>query len=178
MNKNLYAAPLGLLLAASLSISSVQSAGKPAGGQAIYADSLQNGWQAWGWAKVVNYNNSKPVHSGKKSIAVTITKGYDGVFLHHAGFSSNGIRTFSLWANGGAKGGQMLQIQGITVKKTPTTVVPVAVGPLPAKKWTHIVVPLSKLNVANKPDVDGFWIQDHTGHPLPTFYIDDISLSR
>jgi len=39
--------------------------------QQIYTDSLQNGWQNWGWA-TLNYSNSNPVHSGGNSIAVTI----------------------------------------------------------------------------------------------------------
>ncbi|HEX5322836.1 MAG TPA: hypothetical protein VFW40_03560 [Capsulimonadaceae bacterium] len=165
---------LSLFLTA-LAVSSVEAGAnaKSSGAQVIYADSLQNGWQPWGWAKAINYKNAKPVHGGKMSIAVTITKGYDALYIHHAAFNTKGYRALSFWANGGAKGGQMLQIQA-TVKGKPVKVV--VEGPL-AKKWSHIVVPLTALGVANKSGVDGFWIQDHTGHPLPTFYVDDISLT-
>lgn len=153
-----------------------RAAGAPASSGAIYTDSLQNGWQPWGWAKVIDYNNTKPVHSGKKSIAIKITKGFDALYLHHAAFSTKGFRSFSFWANGGATGGQFLQIQA-TENKKPVTLMPPFAGPLPAHAWTHIVVPLSDLNIGNKP-VDGFWIQDHSGHPEPVFYVDDISLTK
>jgi len=140
----------------------------------IYSDSLQDGWQPWGWAKITNYENTSPVHSGKKSIAIQITKGYDALYIHHAAFNTKGYRTFSFWANGGPKGGQILQIQATTKGKPVKAVVE---GPLPAKKWTHIVVPLSALGASNR-SIDGFWIQDHTGKPLPMFYVDDISLGH
>ncbi len=40
--------------------------------QIVYDDALENGWMDWGWASI-NYNNTSPVHSGSKSISVTIT---------------------------------------------------------------------------------------------------------
>src|SRR5204862_7711261 len=54
---------------------------------------------------------------------------------------------------------------------------PVALPPLPADAWQKITIPLSSLGVANKPNLDGFWIQDRSGATMPTFYVDDISLT-
>ena len=57
--------------------------------QAIYTDSLQNGWQDWGWA-TLNYNNSSPVHSGSKSVAVTIVDTtWQAIYIAHADFNSS-----------------------------------------------------------------------------------------
>lgn len=167
---------LALLIATALPMAPVPAAAAP-GSQVIYADSLQNGWQPWGWAKKINYNNANPVHNGRKSISIKIDKGYDALYLHHDAFGATGYRALSFWANGGSGGGQMLQIQA-TASKKPATKVPVVEGPLPAKRWVRIVVPLAKLDVANKPNLDGFWIQDHSGHPAPVFYVDDISLVK
>src|SRR6266853_1019918 len=51
--------------------------------QAVYTDSLQNGWLNYGWA-TLDYNNSSPVHSGTKSIAVTITTtNYEAIYIAH-----------------------------------------------------------------------------------------------
>ena len=38
--------------------------------QPIYTDSLVSGWQNWSWA-TVNTDNSTPVHTGTRSIAIT-----------------------------------------------------------------------------------------------------------
>ena len=40
--------------------------------QAIYTDSLVNGWENWSWA-TVNFANRTPVHAGTSSCSVTIT---------------------------------------------------------------------------------------------------------
>jgi hypothetical protein len=74
--------------------------------QQIYTDSLQNGWQNWGWA-TLNYNNTSPVHSGSASIAVTIaTNTYQAVYIAHIAFDSTPYSALSFWINGGTAGGQ------------------------------------------------------------------------
>ena len=55
--------------------------------QSIYTDTLQNGWQNWGWTQI-DYANSSPVHSGTKSIAVTITNAYHAIYIAHSAFDS------------------------------------------------------------------------------------------
>src|SRR5689334_9488299 len=71
------------------------------GDQTIYNDSLQNGWQDWGWA-TLDYNNASPVHSGSKSIAVTITGSGQAIYIAHPAFDSSPYTNITFWINGGA----------------------------------------------------------------------------
>jgi len=147
--------------------------------QAIYTDSLQNGWQDWGWASI-NYNNTSPVHSGSKSVAVTIvTNTWQGLQIYHSDLNSSPFTNISLWLNGGASGGQRLQVYGLLhVGTTPNTGQGqnVSLSPLPTNAWQQFFVPLSALGVANQTNFTGFVIQDRTGGPQPTFFVDDIYL--
>jgi hypothetical protein len=53
----------------------------------------------------------------------------------------------------------------------------VNLAPLGTNSWQKITVSLAALGVANRPDMDGFWIQDRIGAAQPTFYVDDITLA-
>ena len=143
-----------------------------AAGQPIYADKLVNGWQPWGWA-TINYDAHTPVHSGHASIAVTVKKGWDALYIHHDTFNTAAYKSLTFWVNGGARGGQVLQVQATASKK------PVKAYKIPALRanaWTQVTVPLAALGGAHRKDVDGFWIEDASGKPLATFFIDDIAL--
>jgi len=141
--------------------------------QVIYDDALQNGWQNWGWA-TLNYTNASPVHSGFKSISVTITTSTsEAIYIAHTGFDSSPYANLVFWINGGPTGGQQLKVQGHANGAAQAyTNLP----PLAANTWQQFTIPLSVLGVANLPNMDGFWIQDRTGSPQPVFYVDDISL--
>jgi alpha-N-arabinofuranosidase len=162
---------IALTLAGLIAVSAHPSSAT-ASGQSIYADSLTNGWQPWGWA-TINYNCANPVHAGHKSIAVTIKKGWDALYIHHSAFNTTVYTSFTFWVNGGAKGGQVLQIQA-TANKKPIKYFKIAA--LRANAWTQVTIPLTALGAAHRKDVDGFWIEDGTGKPLPTFFVDDIAL--
>ena len=55
----------------------------------VYTDYLVSGFQNWGWA-TINYNNSSPVHSGSKSVAVTIVdSSWQAIYIAHAAFNSS-----------------------------------------------------------------------------------------
>src|ERR1041385_3858777 len=72
--------------------------------QSVFTDSLQNGWLDYGWA-TLNYNNTTPVHSGAKSVAVTITdSSYQAIYIGHAAFDSSPYGSLTFWINGGASG--------------------------------------------------------------------------
>jgi len=53
----------------------------------------------------------------------------------------------------------------------------VNLAPLLANSWQQITVSLTALGLANRPDMDGFWVQDRIGAAQPTFYLDDITLA-
>lgn len=139
--------------------------------QPIYTDSLQNGWQNWGWTQI-NYNNTSPVHSGTASISVTITQASQAIYIAHTAFDTSAYTNLTFWMHGGTSGGQQLQIQGHAGGAAQTAV---ALTPPVANTWTLYTVSLSSMGVANRPDMDGFWIQgNYTAQP--TFYLDDITL--
>jgi len=140
--------------------------------QAIYSDSLQNGWQNWGWTQI-NYNNTSPVHAGSLSISVTITQGWQGIFIAHNAFNCSTYTNLVFWINGGASGGQQLQIQG-HAGAAPQTAVTLTTPT--ANTWMRYTVSLASIGVANRTDLDGFWIQG-VNTAQPTFYLDDIVLA-
>lgn len=138
----------------------------------IYTDSLQNGWQNWSWA-TVNFDNSSPVYFGSRSISVTMDA-WQAVYVHHAAFDSSPYVSISLWINGGTSGGQELQLAAELNGAVQSSV---SLAPLAANTWQPITISLASLGVANRPDLDGFWIQDRLGAPQPTFYVDEAQLT-
>lgn len=137
----------------------------------IYSDSLLNGWQNWSWA-TVNFNTQTPVHSGSASASVA-ADGYEAIYLHHDAFDTSLYSTLTFWLHGGASGGQQLQVQALLNGAAQTAVV---LPSLPANTWQQFSISLTALGVANKPNMDGFWLQSRTSQTQPTFYVDDVSL--
>src|SRR5262249_43035780 len=143
------------------------------GDQAIYSDSLQNGWLDWGWA-TINYNNTSPVHGGSKSVSVTIANtSYQAIYIAHNAFDSSSYASLKFWIHGGSSGGQQLQVWGHAGGSLQSSQ---DLPALPANSWQQVTVSLATLGVANRADVDGFYVQDRVGAVQPTFYLDDIAL--
>ena len=140
--------------------------------QVIYSDSLQNGWQDWGWAPH-SYSNSSPTHAGTASVSVTMDA-WQGLFLHHSPFDTTPYNSLTFWVHGGQSGGQRLQVQALLSGRPQQAV---WLPPLAANTWQQITIPLESLGVAGAYDMDGFWIQDRSGTAQPTFYVDDITLT-
>lgn len=142
--------------------------------QIIYDDALQNGWQNWSWA-TVNLANTSPVHSGADSISVTAdntSSDWQALYLGVAAMDVSSYTNLTFWVNGGV-GGQSLLVQGLLNGSSQTGV---PVGPLPANRWVQVNCSMTALSVANQTDFTGFWIQAQGASPVPTFYVDDISL--
>ncbi len=143
--------------------------------QTIYTDSLVNGWQDSSYC-TRNLLNTSPVHSGTDSISATITSAWGGIQLYHAPMTNSGFGAVSFWLNGGANGGQRLQMYGTLaspqVAQSPRYYL---ASPL-ANTWQQYIVPLSALGVVNTTNFSGFAIQDSNGSAEPTFYLDDIQL--
>lgn len=139
----------------------------------VYSDQIDNSWQNWSWAPV-NFSNTTPVHAGTRSVSVTPNGAGQAVYLHHNAMSTTGFQTLSFWIHGGSVGGQQLQVQAtINGSSLPAYSIPA----LAANTWTKVVVPLRGIGVRGVSNFDGFWIQDRSNTTLPTFYIDDISLT-
>ena len=141
--------------------------------QSIYTDSLQNGWENWGWA-AIDYQNAQPVHSGAKSIAVTFTdNSWQGIYFHHEPFDTTDFTNLTFWIHGGAGGGQQLQVQALLDGQSQAAV---SLAALAANTWQPMTVSLASLGVARQPNCAGFWIQDRVGAAQPAFYLDDLAL--
>jgi hypothetical protein len=142
----------------------------------IYSDSLTNGWLDYSYNVTENYQNTSPVHSGVYSIAETINSAYGGIQLYHSPFTNTAYDSVSFWINGGASGGQQLQMYG-NLGTGPTAQGPrFHLNTLAANTWQQYTVPLSVLGVGNVTNFSGFAIQDAIGSAEPTFYLDDIQL--
>ena len=131
------------------------------------------GWKLWLYAQLYQY--LPPVHSGSDSISVTITNAYGGIGLSHSSLTDTGFASVSFWLNGGAVGGQQLQMYG-TLNFAAQSARYHLAAPL-ANTWQQYTVSLSALGVANTNNFTGFVIQDSAGSTEPTFYLDDIQLN-
>ncbi len=141
--------------------------------QAIYTDSLVNGWQNYGWASL-NYASAGTVHSGSAAVSVTATAAYQALYLHHAAFDTSPYAALTFWINGGASGGQALEVQATVGGVAQTGYV---LGVLPPGTWQQVTIPLASLKADHIANMDGFWIQDRSGQVQPTYYVDDIKLT-
>jgi len=121
--------------------------------QAVYTDSLQNGWQNWSWNSSQNFGSPAFVHSGTASLAVTITNNYitnywGALYLHHTAFDSSPYTNLTFWINGGTAGGQQLQIAAtLNGAGQPSVAVPAP----SANAWQQVTVSLASLGAAGKP---------------------------
>ncbi len=155
------------LLAAGIVFPCIASAAD----QPIYTDTLQSGWGDYSWA-TVNSANTTPVHSGTKSYSVS-SSGWQALYLHHNAQNSAYFSAITLWVNGGT-GGQQVMIQAT---RNGVAQPGVMLAPLPANSWRQDTFSLSSLGLTNAPDFDGFWLQVQNASTVPTFYVDDITLT-
>lgn len=138
--------------------------------EAIYTDSLQNGWSNDSTAKV-NFSSTNRVYSGMYSISVLCTN-YNFLSLTNAALNSSQFTNLTFWINGGTNGGQPLWVAA-TLNGVPQTYV--SLPPL-ATNWQQITISLTALGVANQPNLNGIWIESSTSSQLTAFYVDDIML--
>lgn len=141
----------------------------------IYSDSLVNNWQDYGYT-TRNYVNTSPVHSGNDSISVTITGAYAGIQFYHLDMTNSAYGFISFWLNGGATGGQQLQMYGNLGTPIVSQSGRYYLSTPVANVWQQYIVPLSSLGVANKTNFTGFAIQDSAGSAEAVFYLDDVQL--
>ena len=139
----------------------------------VFDDALLNSWQNWSWA-TVNFSNPSPVHAGTTSISVHEVNAFDGLYLHHTNIDSSLYKTVSFWLNGGATGGQQLQVYATASGTGQGTY------PLPAlapNTWIQFTIPLSYLGMGARGDFDGIVIQGRINSAQPTYFVDDVSVS-
>jgi hypothetical protein len=141
--------------------------------QPIYQDSLQNGWENWSWA-AVNLAATTPVYSGTHAISVTASN-WQALYLHApAPVDPTSITGLTFWINGGAAGGQSVNVQA-TIGSTGQTVV--ALAPLPTQQWRQISISLASLGITPGLQMEGLWFQVPTAAQVPVFFVDALTLS-
>src|SRR5450432_3314988 len=128
--------------------------------QIVYDDTLENGWQDWSWSNT-NFNYSGAyVHSGSKSYSVTITNAYGALSLNHSAMDSSLYTNLTFWINGGASGGQQLQIYAELSAGGGKPAI--ALPTLAANNWQQLTFSMAALGVANQPNFTRFSIQDRS----------------
>jgi hypothetical protein len=145
----------------------------------VYSNSLVNGWVDSSWA-TVSYSNTSPVYSGSEySISVTMSNAWGGIEFLHSDMTITPYATLSFWLNGGASGGQHLQVfAALDINGTNTPQSGRYYLSAPASNaWQQYIVPLSTLGLTNQTNVSGFAIQDSAGTAEPVFYLDDVQLN-
>jgi len=141
------------------------------GGQVIYEDALENGWEDWSWAKVA-FTNTVPVYAGSRSNRV-LAGPMAALYLHHDGYNSTNYNQLSLWVNGGDSSKQLYLQATVRLFAQPGVQLTI-----PGGIWTQVVEPLSALGVEGQPTFDGFWFQESTGAGQGVFYVDQIELQQ
>ncbi|MBC8101304.1 MAG: hypothetical protein H7Z41_01775 [Cytophagales bacterium] len=159
------------------SLPRIASSSGPIRGHSIYRDGVENGWetQGWTWAKEVVFDDSTLVRSGSKAIKVQY-QAYDGVKFHHAPLNTTSFNRISFYINGGTRGGQRIAVGAACSEKNVADGVRFAA--LPAGKWVAVTIPLSKISLADRPDMTSFWIQGSSDKPQPAVFLDEVRLLR
>ena len=146
-------------------------------GHSIYRHGLENGWMNWSWAKEVDFSSHAQKRSGDVSIQA-IFQNFDGVKFHHAPLDGRSFDRFSFLIHGGPQGGQSLQVAGAYGSDDKASPQGVHLPPLPANRWSAVVVPLKALGIGDRPDITAIWIQGDSPTKQAPVYIDEVRLLR
>lgn len=144
----------------------------------VYDEALAGGWEDWSWSVTRNYGATSPVHLGSKSLALTYTAAWGGLYLHwEAGLNPTGLTRLEFYVHGGTAGGQDMVVQlgepdGTWLAQIPVNSY-VESGSVAAGTWRKVSIPLSTLGVTSHP-ITELTIVDDAGGAQPTFYVDDI----
>lgn len=145
----------------------------------IYDDALAFSWENWSWDTQSNLDNTTPVQAGTRSIKVSYTAGWGGLYLHNSGLSLNGATHLQFWIHGGTTGGQTLIIYAEDSSgRAPTQIAVekyVQGGAIAPNAWRLANVPLADLKVSTSPLTGLVW-QNATSGTQSAYYLDNIRL--
>jgi hypothetical protein len=141
----------------------------------IYSDQLNNGFDNWSWGTNNNFANTSPVHSGNDSIRFG-SEPWAAISVHHADFNPAPYTNLTFWANGGATGGQVVQVY-IEYNNVTTNGPSYPLPQFPTNSWRQFTVPLSALGVTGPTNVSRITFQLTSSGTSAPFYLDDINLT-
>eukprot|EP00026_Physarum_polycephalum_P004901 Phypoly_transcript_04926.p1 GENE.Phypoly_transcript_04926~~Phypoly_transcript_04926.p1 ORF type:complete len:604 (+),score=66.72 Phypoly_transcript_04926:222-2033(+) len=141
----------------------------------IYSDSLATGLTDG--SNGASLTNTKPVHSGTRSIVWVPTRD-TGVFFYSKNrgvFDLSQMTSIEFFINGGVTGGQKVTFDMIVFDKlgAPTKVStnPSITMQVPANTWTRVQIPFSRFK---QQKYEGIMWHDGTSSSYQPVYIDDI----
>jgi len=159
-----------LALAAALVFSSVGAAAAQPAQVPIYADGLASGWSNWSWANVTLGVNAS---DGERPLMVEAA-GWTALYLQHAPIDTAGYTKVSFYINGGAQGGQTLQVIATGAGNEPIADSAFRFT-APANQWGLVEAPLAELGAANT-QITGFWIQNGSPNQAAPFFVNFMAL--
>ncbi len=153
-----------IILAGALALATAHFAAAQ-NGLAIYTDSIQNSWENWSWYTTLDFAyGGTYVHSGTSAISATITAGGSALSLHHADIDASAYTSLTFWINGGASGGQQLQVYaelggvGQSAVSLPT---------LTANTWQQITLSMAALGSLGSRTSHGSRFKTALAQPWP-----------
>jgi GH18 family chitinase len=143
----------------------------------VYDEAL-NSWADWSWNTTRDFASTAYAHTGSKSIAVTYTAAWGGLYLHYgAGVNPSGLTHLEFYIHGGTNGGQNVIVKVGEMGGHWLNAVSLntynACGTVTAGTWCKVSIPFSALGVTTK-GITEFEVQDNSGGAQQTFYLDDI----
>jgi hypothetical protein len=135
----------------------------------LYTDHLVNGFQNWSWAP----NNFSATYSGSNCISASAAD-WDALWLEHSAFNTVYYTNISFWINGGAGGGQIVQVVGTLGGNSASSHVLPKLAP---NTWVEFTVSLSTLEDADTTNCTGFWFQLTDSGTTNTFYLTGVEVS-
>jgi alpha-N-arabinofuranosidase len=139
---------------------------------AIYSDALANGFQDWSWG-VHSLSSASPVHSGTNAVSFSGTA-WQAISFWHSDFNPVPYTNLNFWANGGATGGQIVQIY---LQFGTNSAAAYQLPALPTNSWRQFIIPFSTLNVANLTNLNRLNFQLTSYGSTSAFYLDDVNLT-
>jgi alpha-N-arabinofuranosidase len=139
----------------------------------IYSDQLNNGFQNWSWG-AYDFRSTSPVHSG--TYAISLSGAWNGISFWHQDFNPMPYTNLTFWANGGAAGGQIVQVYwqyNGSANSGPGYQLP----PLPANSWQQFNLPFSALGVAGITNLNRLNFQLTSFGTTNSFSLDDMNLA-
>ena len=137
----------------------------------IYSERRNNGWDDWSW--VAHYGTNNPAHNGTNALCFAATGTFQALWFKHGELDARLYTNVTLWANGGAGGGQYL---GLNAEVGGSSAgLPRLSATLFTNAWKQITFSLASLGVANATNLTGFQIWN-SGTLQSNFFIDDFTL--
>jgi hypothetical protein len=150
----------------------------------IYDDASENGFNpACSFNATPDFAETTTTHDGSSDAISFDAASFGAIsWCTPTSLSTTDYSGITFWVNGGASGGQDLEL---VVGLTGTPVASASLdallgGPIPAGTWTQITASFDSGLMQYGGNFDQISIQDNSGndpaHPQPTVYFDDVSL--